>query len=511
MNWIQKHPLLAVLIVATALRIPAVLYSKGFAYNDDHYETVTVASNWLQHGLMGTTGHLTWSPGDDRPPERFPLYTLALFGVMKILRACGAQTLDQMMYGVRAAHALLSLLSVWGAFALVEIATGSKRWGMIAGLLAGAHLAMPFFAVRNLIEMVGGHVWLIAMVCVYLYYQDRRIRWLVVAGILSGLAAMFRLQILAACVAIPIALLLTEKRVKPAVGYLVGLTLMILLAGIADMVLLGRFLGSSISPVTQGFSHGAMYKTHVLIYPAVLVAFFVPPFSLIGLGLMGVPSFWKKHLPLCLSSVSFILIHTLIANRQERFVMPLVPILCAGIILALHHHWGTNGFFARRKGWFWGLTVPSIAINFALLPIFTLNYGHKGVVESLVQVGKSSASPHVLFASPGIDRWYPLHYTGFEPFAREQVANWSDFAKLRSQSAEYLATTNFFLLFPADSTELIAVVDSVRAVYGPVKEYSHIEPSLVDWTLHALNPTHNRTQEAWIYVRDNSAAASQHH
>ena len=92
----REHPLTTAMIVAVLLRIPAVIFAQGFMFSDDHYETVSVAYRWLQIGALNPDGLLTWgntAPGDI---ARFPLFTLFLFGIMKLHRLFGVEMLDTM-------------------------------------------------------------------------------------------------------------------------------------------------------------------------------------------------------------------------------------------------------------------------------------------------------------------------------------------------------------------------------------------------------------------------------
>ncbi len=265
--FIKNHPLAFVILLALALRIPAVIYSKGFMASDDHYETVAISYKWLQSGLWDNHGHLSWDGRPGIQTARFPLYNLFLYGIMKTYKAVGITSLDTMMYGIRAIHALLSLLSVWGAFKLAEIATRSKKWGMFAGLAVAAQFALPYLGVRNLIEMVSGHIWLLSLVCLYSFqYGEKKNSYLVVGGLLTGLAWMIRFEIATAAVIVPFVIWYLEKSIKPAIWYSAGVAIMLLLSGVMDRMLLGGFASSTINHIGQINAESAMYDTTPFIY-----------------------------------------------------------------------------------------------------------------------------------------------------------------------------------------------------------------------------------------------------
>ena len=72
-QFITKHPLLFVILIAIALRIPAVFFSKGYMASDDHFETINVAYKWLQTGLMSEDGLRMWGHRTAVDQGRFPL------------------------------------------------------------------------------------------------------------------------------------------------------------------------------------------------------------------------------------------------------------------------------------------------------------------------------------------------------------------------------------------------------------------------------------------------------
>ena len=163
LKYIKKHPLLACLIVAAVLRLFATVYSKGFMAHDDHFETVRIAYEGIQTGLLDENDLLIWD--NNRPDQigRSPLYVLFLFSLMKIQESFGIQSLDSMMYLIRFIHFLLSMLLIYYGYKYVYNATGSKNYSLLAGMILAGHFLMPYLAVRNLIEMVSADLLLPAM------------------------------------------------------------------------------------------------------------------------------------------------------------------------------------------------------------------------------------------------------------------------------------------------------------------------------------------------------------
>ncbi|UCG61297.1 MAG: glycosyltransferase family 39 protein [Candidatus Zixiibacteriota bacterium] len=498
-NLIQKYPLASVLTVALALRLVAVIFSKGFMASDDHYVTVEIAYRWLNNGLFGENGFITWGTEEHHEISRFPLYNILLFLNMKVMSLLGCETLDEIMYGVRLAHAFFSLIAVAAVYKIVEIASGSKNWAVAAGMIVAAHFLMPFLSVRNMIEVVGGTLWVTALLCVYKHRREDRPVWLIWAGILSGLAWMIRFQMVLAFWILPLVLWYEHRRLIPALQYVFAVAVVILVSGVADWYLMGTFMGTTINyigPISPG---EAVYPTNVLIYPVLIIAVFIPPASLVATWLALKKNFWKYHLPLVLTTLSFILGHYLVANRQERFMIPIFPAVLVIFVLAIHQHCRERGFFTRwRKTR--AVTIGLwLAINTVLLGLFTVNYSHKGLVEPLVRIQQlSDSKPMVLLVSPDKRRIWPGFYSGAVLMNRRYVMDWNRIdAAFRSLGDT--VEIDYYLLYPPDSADLPRYVDSLVARSGPIRQVFHVGPSAVDYVLHMLNPEHNPTNEVWAY------------
>ncbi len=490
------------MLVAIGLRLPAVIFSKGYMASDDYYETVDVAYRWAHGSMWSPDGHLAWYSTPKGDIARFPLYNLFVYSLIKVGEAFGDGSLDSTMYFVRAIHALLSLLSVWALFKIVEISTGSKRWAMIGGLIAAMQFAMPFLSVRNLIEVVGGHMWILALLALYLYDKEQRTRWVIVAGLLTGLAWMIRFELAFAVLPVPLVLWWVYRKLRPALWYCAAVSFMIFLSGVIDYLLIGQFMASTINRIVLALHSGgmAMYNTTIFIYPLLILCFFVPPFSLLVFWKALRYSFWRNHLILFVSLAFYIGIHTMLVNRQERFMIPMIPALTALIVLALEHWSRAENSFARTKGFRYGIVAPSLVLNSLLLVLFTFNYGKRGLVEPLVEVHKLDSAARVLIVAPEQRSFYPFAYADSDDRNLPPLQSWADFP--RPGDPDPLRDSfDYLIVYPPEPSDLPRYLDSLRSAYGTLQEVDHVPPSNLDLILHKLNPAHNRRNEAWVYRR----------
>ena len=493
--YIKRHPLGTVMGVAILLRLVAVLFSKGYMASDDHYDTIEVAYNWLSQGFYTDQGHLIWAHRLDGIIARFPLYTFSLHAIMRVYYWCGVEALDTMMYGIRAVHAAVSLILVYAVYRTVELVTRSNRWALAAGLIMAAHGVIPFLSVRALIEMVGGELLMLAVYWLYRYQEKGEERWLFWAGVMTGLAWMIRLQIAAAALPIPFLLWWQAKNLKTPLKYLAGGLIVFLLEGVIDYLVVGRWFG-----ITFGSFNSwpqPMYNTIFLIYPAVLLVFYIPPFSILATVVCFNREVWRRHKLLILMIVSFVAVHMLFTNRQERFMIPLIGPLGTLFVLALWQHFQEGGWLTRHRLVWRTVIGISIVINLILLPVFTVNYSHKGLVEPFVRIQRLDPRPRVVMVSPDRHQLYAQHYAGIPLIDQVRINSWQDLDRYLPDASE----EDYYLFYPQSEDKLSEYLSHVESRSGPLELVFTVGVSSIDWLLHIVNPSHNPLRRCWVYRR----------
>jgi hypothetical protein len=497
-QWAYDHPLAFVMTVAIIVRIAAVVFSKGFIHSDDHYDTVMIAFDWLNNGLWGPDGWLRWRQEPSTSIGRFPLYVLSLLGVMKLHYELGITTLDSIMYTIRGLHAAVSLLPVWVAYRIVSHVTRSKDWAIGAGLVMALYFAAPFLGVRNLIEVVGGNIWMLVLLTCYIGDERKQDRWLLLAGILAGLAWMIRFQLAFAVLPIPIVLWLQSRTLRQPVFFAVGVGVMLLASGVADWIVLGRFAGSTITNLTMNTGLPPLYRTIPLLYPTMLVLLLVPPISVLAVVPIFRREFIRRHALLWSTCIFFVLSHSLVANQQERFVLPILP---AFLLLAALALW-----YSHQKQ-LWPFTRPRLVrncaliaggLNLVLLGLLTFSYPRAGLIEPLLRIREINPQAHLLVIQPEMKYWMPRAYAGPQ-VGRTYVRSWSDLEKLRSDSIAP-ARFDFVLLYPPHEEDLEHYLDSTRAALGCDLEAEFVVPSsFYDGLLYTTNRRHNPRLAAYVY------------
>ncbi len=499
----QDNPLTTVMITAIIFRLLAAIFSKGYLYTDDHFETASVAYQWLQSGIFTDERLFTWGGRSD--PEtigRCPVYTLFLFGIMKFLYAFGVESLDKLMYGVRAVHSLISLVSVYAVYKTIEMVTKSNRWALIGGLFIALHFAFPTLSARTLIEFFSSHFWILAIYFIYKYqYKKKALAFLFWAGVLTGLAWIIRFQIVFAAFIVPVILIWQYKRLKEALWYCYGVILVVVLTGFLEYNLLGSFLRGTLNqlPSFSDIQSSPPVNVPFWVYAVLLIIIFIPPLSIAAFISAGFKKFWSRHSLIVYSTLSFVIIHTILWNRQERFIMPILPVVILIMVLAIWHQYSEKGFLFRHKRLLYGMVVFSIVVNMFMLPIFTMNYGRKGLTEPLVKIEKIANQPTIVYFSP--DKYYtmfPDDYAGYNKMVRYNIGSWDNF---EDYFALYKLDTieSYYIIYPRKEGDLQRYIDSLETKIENLEQLYYIGPSTIDYILHLLNPRHNPTYEAWVY------------
>jgi hypothetical protein len=495
-DYISNHPLLSVLIAASAVRLVAVIWSQGFIHSDDHFDTISVAWSWCQDGLWGVDGWLRWKQKLSDTIGRFPLYNLFILAQMQLCRWIGLTSLSDLMYVIRGSHALISLLPVWAAFKIVQTTTHSIRWAVAAGLVIAFHFAFPFLGVRNLIEVVGGSLWLVGVWYLCRFMDDRRSAWLYWAGFWAGLAWMTRFQIAFAVLPVPFLLWWGTRRLRPALHFSVAVGLMLLLSGLADRVILGRFAGSTITNLTMNTGLDALYHTIPLLYVALLLLLLVPPISVVLPFFAFRPGFVKTNAILFWTSISFVVFHSVHSNQQERFIFPIIPAFVVMGVLAVRYYTELRTP-AQFPPWLRRTLWTSAGVNLVLLGFFTFAYGHRGMIEPLKWLESHAPSSKVVFIQPEVKRWVPIEYTG-EGVRHEYVRSWSDLKHWPADSANP-RDIDYFVIYPKATERLPEYIDSLSVRFGPLEPVLTIAPSYYDQVLYLLNRSHNDNYAAFIF------------
>lgn len=210
---------------------------------------------------------------------------------------------------------------------------------------------------------------------------------------------------------------------------------------------------------------------------------------------------WKKYPVLFWPAFLFFAFHSIFPNKQERFILPVVPLI---IVLGLI---GWSEFYAKSKFWqgrpklmhycwvfFW--TLDLIA-----LPVISVTYSKRTRVESMTYLAQQKDMANFMIDESNdesavqsplfyLGRWdvYIPQVTKTDNLAKEYYVNAVDLPK-----AEY---PNYIVFYGKKNLE--QRLADFEKVYPETTYETTIYPSFIDRLMEFLNPI-NKNETAFIY------------
>lgn len=473
------------IIIAAVFRLLAAVFAKGYMGSDDHFLVIEIADGWLK-------GINRWYIA--KPPMRGIFYPYSVTAVMWFLKQLSIVQPDIVMFFVRLSHGLWSMMTI----SLIYIAVkkhADERIAFTAALMGAIFFVTPFMAVRNLPEFVCQPVILGGLMLADLSLakkgETERLNWML-SGALLGFAFLIRYQ----NSVIPLAVffyLLIRRRWKSSLLFALGAAATLALEVLIDLLSYSPFQLPFINLLKFQSAHVHSYVTNPFYtHLGTILLAFIPPFSffLIWWVIRGA----KKMPVMFWGTVFFLLIHSFIPQKQERFILPILPeLMVLGMI-------GSAGSLVAAKkrmkyiwGWFW-------AINSLLLIIVTFNYSQKARVESQIQLGTIPEIGEIIVINTDHPMNPPKYYLGRE-IETHVVHKWTQLEplteSLKAKRREGYTKSCYIVVFT--HKPLQHYLQKIEAHFSPLEETHHITPSIVDALLHFLNPEHNHSKEAYIF------------
>jgi 4-amino-4-deoxy-L-arabinose transferase-like glycosyltransferase len=493
-----------ILIVAAALRLVATFFSTGYLMHDDHFLVLEAAGSWRD----GEDYNL-WFPWNQEAagvpigphPANFA-YVGTQYLFLLALDAAGITDPADLAFIIRLLHGLYSLLIPWLGWKMAR-QMGGESAASIVGWSLAALAWMPLLSVHQLVEMVCIPPMMFAFwTLLKVPRQEWAIRHLLLAGAWLGLATGLRYQLGILAVGWGVALLWDEsgkrnvRYFQELIPLALGAIVIFSLTQIADLWVWGE-------PFVQLRAYFGYNTTHATAYPQgpwyqyflTLAGLLIPPVSLAWM--YGTGKSTRKWLWVALPILFFFAFHSIYSNKQERFILPIVPMI---ILL------GTLGWqeFISQKSpdsaWWkwqrWGLRF-SLFVNVLGL-IFLTPAAFKtarvtameilfrrGDLENFVAVEVDSASMPPRFYS---GEWSPY-------YAHSMAANPANEKKVMCRNTARPFPN--YLLFYGDE-RIAGRVEEYKQVYTSMEYIGQAAPGKWDRLLAWLNPI-NQAERVMIY------------
>ena len=495
-----------IFILSVLFRLIAVVFSKGFAFQDDHFETIEIAYKWLHHLPFTQNGEVY-------------IFNLLYVGLHYIL-LWGCEFLhildpQKQMIVVRFFHAAFSLLTVYYGYKIALLLTKKNttnesgflknKTPEIVAFILGLFWIFPFMSVRSLREFFSIPFLVIGFYLVVKHQNKKQevntnrysISPILFAAFFMALAFIIRLQ----TIFFPAGIVLYffyKKKWK--LGFLFGLFFLLILSCtqfLFDYCYWGNPFASLIAYVKynavnyKDYPNGAWYK-----YILTIAGLLLFPSSI--LFVVGYFKNIKDKLILFLPSFLFIAFHSYFPNKQERFILTFFPFLIILGVLGfadiyasnIHKKW-FKVFYKVCIAWF-------IAINSIGLIVVSFAYSKKSRIESMVYLSKKNDFKNVIIEGNEGMQLAPIFYFG-KPLNYFEISPDNSFEQFKHQLEISSKPKPNYIIFQG-ANNLEARVAQIKILYPTIKEEAILQSSFVDNIAYYLNPKHN-VNESWFIFK----------
>lgn len=490
----ETRPLIIILILAAIFRILAAIFSKGYAMSDDHFVVIHVAQRWLE-------GYDNWF--NEGHPVGFSLVYPGLHYIFfYLLKYIGITDPQTKMMLVRLIHAFYSLLIVLFGY-LITLKLDSLKTAKQVGLILAVFWILPFMSVRNLIEVVCIPPLIIGFYLIISAIDKQNYKYLLWAGISFGIAFAFRYQTLIFTGSVGL-ILLFQKEWKNFIHFSSGTILsLFLVQGLVDWIAWGYpFAGFHyyiIHNISHRFSYiiGPWYQ-----YLLLILGMFIPPVSFFLL--FGFVKTWKKYAILFWPTFLFLIFHSYFPNKQERFILPLLPFIIILGIVGWNRYLRESDFWANKKKWLRVSWIFFGIVNGILLLILTFTYPKKTRIEPLVYLShKNDVTGIIIEYNKKNMPWFPRFYLAkkipvLRFYPEKTVPEFKEELAMQKNNLP-----NYVFFYGNDALdERIKKLENLLEVKLIFER--RINPGLIDEILFLLNPKHNLNLTSFIYkISDN--------
>ena len=355
---------------------------------------------------------------------------------------------------------------------------------------------MPFISVRNLVEFVC--VPLVLIAAYRLSNEKLKFSDVFVAGMCMGIAFSVRFQTLFLGAGFGLAMLLQRRSFMQLFVFALSYVLFIVIVqGGIDMVIWHRPFAELQGYVQYNLQNSDQYGHNIWhMYFDLILGLLIPPLSIVLFA--GYFYEWKRMKIIFWPVLLYLAFHTYFPNKQERFVMTILPlIIIAGTVgmFALYEKYGARIGAKTLKY----STYFVIILNFILLPILSVAYSKRHRVESMYYLNTQLHSPEFFVddANNGSYLMPPLYYYG-KWIKVKGITNEFNAAQMFDYYQKRPARPKPQYMVFWEARNLDTRIDSVKKYWPNLKHQATIEPSIIDKTIYWLNPE-NSNETAEIY------------
>lgn len=476
-------------LIALVPRLVAAVFSQGYFAHDDHFLIVEAAASWVAGSDYNYW--LPWNQGDSPTPTGHSFFYVGLhYLLFSALDALGLRDPKAIMLVVRLLHALWSLLVVRLGYRVAQ-KLGGEVVAWQTGLFLALFAFMPFLAVRDLVEVACIPFLMLAAWCLVRGGDRPGPRDVILAGIWVGMAMNVRFQTIFFAAGLGLSFLLL-RRWTDALRYGIGLLLpLAVIQGGIDLFLWERPFAEITQYVLYNLANSTTYGVLPWYnYLLLLAGLLLPPLSLAVLF-----GFFRSPRPLLLWLPVFVFLafHSYFPNKQERFILPIVPLFFVLGYAGWEAWRRRSAWWQKRPGLWNGALLFVWALNLVLLPVLSTTYSKRSRVEALYALRDLGPVTGLVVEDTyeGEAPMPPLFYLGQWDIT---VLPWTQ--RTADLDSAFVAKSdrprpNTVLFFGEE--ELVERKARLEQVMGPLTIIGRADPGFIDRVVHRLNPV-NRNE-----------------
>lgn len=491
---LKYRPLFLIILVALFLRTLSVIFSKGYAMMDDHYIAIEQPQQWVDNFYDGS-----WLPkyGTEKPSGHslfFVGFNYFLLYILKVLNINDPQT---KMLLIRLIYAIWSLgIVFWGYKITYELS--NRTTALVVGWMLAIYWFLPFLSVRQMVEI---HCIPFFLWSIYILLTRQNLKNIFIAGFIGGLSISVRFQ--TALIIAGIALyLLSQKEFKKFIFYSFGSIIsLFIIQGIVDFIIWKMPFAELIEYIRYNIENRYNYfRGNWYNYLILITSMLVPPLSFFIIW--GWIKSYKKYLMLFLPSLMFLLFHMYFPNRQERFILPVLPLIIIQGTIWFHNKTVLSVFWQKHQKLLKILFLFSFLINLIVLLPLTVSYSKRSYVEAMYYLRNKNFELFVVDdynheSNPIVPRFYMGRWCKY--WYSSKINPYSKLKKYKEEfEKKNMPIPQYFIFFEKEN--LKTRLDSMQYVFGKLELDTIIKPSMLDYLMRLINKN-NKNADIFIYKK----------
>ncbi len=494
-KYAHNNPLPFLLIVAIFVRLIGVIFAKGFGMHDDHFLYIEMPQSWVSGSDYNNW--LPWSPGNKGPQGHSFFYPGVNFVIFYLIDFLGIQSPDIKMIIVRFLHAAFSLLVVTLGYK-ISLKLSNSKAAFTTGLILACLWAVPWLSVRTMVEIVTIPFMLLSIwVLVRDDFDSKSMKSLpfIFSGMYSALAFSVRFQVAFFVLGLGLAILFKKGFIK-ALWFTIGFLIVLLLTqGLIDFLIWKRPFAELMEYARYNVVHKGDYPNGPWYnYILVIMGIVIPPISVFLVT--GMLYSWRKYLILFLPFIFFFVFHSYFPNKQERFILPILPFFIMLGVMGwneLRENGKIKWFSKRAERISW---IFAITINMILLIVISTMYSKRTRVESMLYLYKYENVQSFMIENTvdNVTLFSPLFYAGQYP--KEMIFTNENPIDTLGGPWNEIDEPRFVLFYTMEN--LPNRIKHMKKIMPQLEYETTIYPSYIDQFLSTINPV-NKNYIVTIY------------